>query len=111
MPIFIIQGRYSHQAIQGMVAHSEDRAPALAKLMESVGGRLLSYYVTFGDNDFHVTVEAPDEKAMLSALAVAGSSQSISALSTTLAVPTSEAAKAFAKAKAITSGFKAAGIG
>jgi len=109
MPIFIIQGRYSHHAIEGMVARSEDRAPALAKLMESVVGRLLAYYVTFGDSDFHVTVEAPDERAMLAALAVAGSGQSINSLSTTLALPSGDAAQAFAKAKSIASGFKAAG--
>jgi len=109
MPIYIIQGRYSNHAIRGMVSQAEDRAPALASLMESVGGRLLAYYVTFGDSDFHVTVEAPDESAMLSALAVAGSGQSISALSTSLALPTSEASKAFARAKGIASRFKAAG--
>jgi uncharacterized protein with GYD domain len=81
MPIFIIQGRYAHEAMQGMVAKPEDRAGPVAKLMESVGGRLLSYYMTFGASDFHVTVEAPDERAMLSVLAAVGAGPGVSELS------------------------------
>ena len=111
MPIFIIQGRYSHEATQGMVANPEDRAGPVAKLMESVGGRLLSYYMTFGASDFHVIVEAPDERAMLSALAAAGAGPGVRELSTTLAIPSGEAMQSFAKAKEIAAGFKAAGAG
>ena len=111
MPIFIIQGRYSHEAVQGMVAKPEDRAGPVAKLMESVGGRLLSYYMTFGPSDFHVTVEAPDERAMLAALAAAGAGPGVRELSTTLAIPSGEAMQSFAKAKEIAAGFKAAGAG
>ncbi len=111
MPIFIIQGRYSHEAIQGMVAKPEDRAGPVAKLMESVGGRLLSYYMTFGPSDFHVVVEAPDERAMLSVLAAVGAGPGVRELSTTLAIPTGEVMQCFAKAKEIAPGFKAAGAG
>jgi uncharacterized protein with GYD domain len=109
MPTFIIQGRYSHEAMRGMVAKPEDRAGAVAKLMESVGGRLLAYYLTFGDSDFHVTVEAPDERAMLAALAAVGSGTGVSGLSTTLAVPSTDAVDAFARAKTIAAGFNSAG--
>ncbi|MDB5377714.1 MAG: hypothetical protein JWR00_2160 [Rubritepida sp.] len=111
MPFFIIQGNYSHEAMQGMVAKPEDRAGPVAKLMESVGGRLLSYYITFGASDFHVTVEAPDERAMLSVLAAVGAGPGVRELSTTLAIPASEAMPSFAKAKEIAAGFKAAGVG
>ena len=54
MPTFIIQGRYSHAAMQGLVAKPEDRAGPVAKLMEKVGGRLVSYYMTFGPSDLSV---------------------------------------------------------
>ena len=47
MPTYICQGRYSREAIQGMVKSPEDRTQVVAKLMKSVGGKLLSYYVTF----------------------------------------------------------------
>jgi uncharacterized protein with GYD domain len=67
MPIFIVQGRYTREAMQGMIARPDDRAAAVSKLMEAVGGRLLSYYVTFGASDFHTVADVPDERAMLTA--------------------------------------------
>ena len=60
MPIFISQGRYSQDAIRGMVKTPEDRAEAVSKLIEAAGGRLLSYYVTFGEYDWLLVTEAPD---------------------------------------------------
>src|SRR3712207_5391916 len=111
LPTFIVQGRYSLEAMQGMVARPEDRAGSVAKLMESVGGRLLSYYMTFGTSDFHVTVEAPDERTMLSVLAVAGAGPGVRELSTPLAIPAGPGMQVFAKAKEIAPGFKAAGAG
>lgn len=46
MPIFITQGRYSRDALKGMLAAPEDRAEAVARLAEAAGGKLLAYYVT-----------------------------------------------------------------
>ena len=64
MPIYICQGRYSREAIQGMIKSPEDRTEAVSKLAQSVGGKLLSYYVTFGEMDFLLIVEGPNEQAM-----------------------------------------------
>ena len=50
MPIFISQGRYSQAAMQGMVKAPEDRTGPVTKLIEAAGGKLLSYYVTFGES-------------------------------------------------------------
>jgi uncharacterized protein with GYD domain len=111
MPTFIIQGRYSREAMRGMVAKPEDRGPAVAKLMESAGGRLISYYMTFGESDFHVVVEAPDERAMLAVLAAVGAGPGVASLSTSLAVPSGQAMESFARAKDLAAQFKAAGAG
>jgi len=111
MPTFIIQGRYSQAAMRGMVANPEDRTGPVAKLMEAAGGRLIAYYMTFGASDFHVTVEAPDEKAMLAVLVAVAAGTGVSDLSTTLAIPIGETVGAFAKARALAGGFKSAGAG
>jgi hypothetical protein len=37
MPTYICQGRYSREAIQGMVKSPEDRTQVVSKLMKSVG--------------------------------------------------------------------------
>lgn len=109
MPTFIIQGRYSREALQGMIAKPEDRSASVAKLFESVGGRLLSYYVTFGPNDFLVIAEVPNEVDMAAvAVAVAGSG-AVGGLQTTLAMTTAQAKDAFARAKTATGAYQPAG--
>jgi len=35
-----------------MIKSPEDRSKAVAKLIKAAGGKLVSYYVTFGEYDF-----------------------------------------------------------
>ena len=109
MPIFITQGRYSQSAMKGMVSSPEDRTEPVRQLIERAGGRLLNYYVTFGDYDFLVISEGRDEMAMLSALAVVGASGGVTDLKTTLAVTGAQAKEAFAAASKTASQFRSAG--
>ena len=48
MPIYISRGRFTSDAVKGMLAKPENREEAVAKLFESVGGRLVGWYLTFG---------------------------------------------------------------
>jgi hypothetical protein len=43
MPIFISRGRFTSDAIKGMLAKPENREEAVAKLFQSVGGRLVAW--------------------------------------------------------------------
>ena len=61
MPIFITQGRYTREAVRGMIDKPEDRAEALSRLMSKAGARLIGYYITFGEYDFLTVAEAPSE--------------------------------------------------
>jgi uncharacterized protein with GYD domain len=98
MPIFIFQGRYSREAIQGMLAKPEDRAEAAAKLAEAAGGKLLSYYVTFGEDDFHVVFEVPSPREAAAIALTVAASGGFTATRTALAMTTAEAREAFAAA-------------
>ncbi len=109
MPIFITQGRYSQSAMKGLVDNPEDRTEPVRQLIERAGGRLLNFYITFGEYDFLVIGEAPDETAMLSTLAVVGASGGVTDLKTTLAVTGAQAKEAFAAANKTASQFRAAG--
>lgn len=73
MSIYITQGRYTRDAIKGMIVKPEDRADAIARLLTKIGGRLLGYYLTFGDYDFLAIAEAPNDVQMAAALLAAGS--------------------------------------
>jgi GYD domain len=52
MPIYISRGRFTSEAIKGMLAKPENRQEAVAKLFQSVGGKLISWYLTFGRHDW-----------------------------------------------------------
>ena len=41
MPIYISRGRFTSDAVKGMLAKPENREEAVAKLFKSVGGRLI----------------------------------------------------------------------
>jgi uncharacterized protein with GYD domain len=109
MPIYITQGRYTRDAIKGMIVRPEDRANDVARLMSKVGGRLLGYYVTFGEYDFLTIVETPSDVQMAAALFAAGSGGGVTDLRTTVAMTSLEAKGAFAAAADLTPGFRSAG--
>ena len=109
MPTYITQGRYTREAIKGMIVRPEDRADAVARLLSKVGGRLIGYYVTFGEYDFLAIGEAPNDVQMAAALLAAGSSGGVTDLRTTVALTSIEAKGAFAAASDLAPGFKSAG--
>ena len=59
MATFITQGRYTREAIKGMIVKPEDRFEALSKHAARAGGRVIGYYLTFGEYDFLSIIEAP----------------------------------------------------
>src|SRR3974390_48195 len=63
MAIYISRGRFTSEAVKGMVAKPENREEAVSKLCESVGGRLIGWYLTFGHYDWLRIAEFPDDKA------------------------------------------------
>ena len=109
MPTYITQGRYTRDAIKGMIVKPEDRAEAISRLLSRVGGRLVAYYLTFGEYDFLTVAEAPSETQMAAALLAAASGGGVSDLRTTLALTGPEAKGVFAAASDLTSGFRSAG--
>ena len=48
MAIYISRGRFTTDAIRGMMAKAENREEAVSALFESVGGRLIGWYLTVG---------------------------------------------------------------
>lgn len=108
MPIFITQGRFTQDAIKGMMAKPEDRAEAVGQLFAKAGGKLLSYYLTFCDYDFLIVSEGPYEGVATSVI-VAAAGGGVTDLKTTLAMTSTDMKAAFAKAGPIAASFRPAG--
>ena len=86
MTIYISRGRFTSDAVKGMVAKPENREEAVSKLCESVGGKLIGWYLTFGHHDWLVIAEFPDEKAAASAILAAAAGGSLPEIETTVAM-------------------------
>ena len=109
MPIYITQGRYTREAIKGMIVKPEDRADAVGRAMAKAGGRLIGYYLTFGDYDFLAIADMPSEIQMAAVLLAAAGGGGVSDLRTMLAMTSVEAKGAFAAAGDLAPSFRSAG--
>jgi uncharacterized protein with GYD domain len=109
MPIFISRGRFTSHAIAGMVANPENREQVVAKLFESVGGKLIGWYLTFGASDWLVIGEFPNEKAAATAILAAAAGGSLSHVETTIAMTAKEAEATFQQATKAAKSFRSAG--
>jgi uncharacterized protein with GYD domain len=110
MQIFVTQGRYSREAIKGMIDSPEDRGPVVAKLCEQAGGRLLAYYLTFGEHDFLTMAEMPSHREAASVV-LAAAAGGASDLKTTPAMSTAEAKEVFAATGKLMPGYQPPGAG
>ena len=109
MTIYITRGRFTADAVKGMLAKPENREDAVASLYKSVGGRLVGWYLTFGHHDWLAIGEFPNEKAAASAILAAAAGGSLSNLETTVAMSASEAAATFQAAGKAAKDFRSAG--
>jgi uncharacterized protein with GYD domain len=109
MAIYITQGRYTPDAVKGMVVNPENREKAVADLMEKAGAKLLALYFTFGEYDFLSISEAPSEEVMASTLIAVAASGGVSHLRTSVAMTAKDAMKAFKSAGALSKSFKPPG--
>lgn len=98
MSIYMFQGGYTAAAIKAMTAKPEDRGAAAAKLAKSLGGKLLSYYMSFGKHDFVAIMDLPDDDAAAACSLTVASAGHISHMMTTKLMTVGQAMKAMAKA-------------
>ena len=109
MPLFITQGRFTHEYIRGGLAKPEDRHAVISRLIEQAGGKLVSLYITLGQYDFLVVSEMPDAKAATILAFVATGGGGIEGSVTTQAFTTAEARDMFETAGKLAGSYKPMG--
>ncbi len=98
MPLYMSQFSYTRESWTALAQNPEDRSVAVGELLESMGGRLVSLYFTFGEYDGFVVFEAPDANSAASFLVAAMSPGHIKAIKTTTAFTPEEAVEFMRKA-------------
>jgi uncharacterized protein with GYD domain len=109
MPVFVSLGRYSESAIKGMLAKPEDRSAAVAKLIEQAGGKLLAWYMLFGEYDWMTVYEMPSGKEAAAAILTAAGAGAVTDTRTMLAMTGAEAKAAFQAGRGLGSSYRAPG--
>ncbi len=59
MPSFLSLGKYTKQGVDTL-GDFEERLAAAKSAVSDAGGRLIFYYMTFGEYDFAALIEVPD---------------------------------------------------
>ena len=68
MPIFLMFGRYSSEAIKGISSERTDKA---RELIEDNDGKIISMYAVMGEHDLVFTIDFPDaDKAIATSVAL-----------------------------------------
>lgn len=106
MPYYLFTGRYSTDAIKGMVAKPQDREAAARKLIEGLGGKLHHLFFAFGDEDVYALIEAKDDLMMAAGAMVIGASGTMSGGKTIKLMTSGEAMEAMKAAGKATSSYK-----
>jgi uncharacterized protein with GYD domain len=61
MPKYLFYGSYTPEGLKGLIAEGgSKRIEAAKQALGSVGGTLEAFYFAFGDNDFYIIVDLPD---------------------------------------------------
>jgi uncharacterized protein with GYD domain len=64
MPKYLIEASYTLDGVKGVQsAGGTSRRDAVSQLVESVGGKMESFYFAFGDADVYVVADLPDNES------------------------------------------------
>src|SRR5215216_3954811 len=88
MPKYLIQASYTLEGVKGVqTAGGTSRRDAVAKVAESVGGQLDSFYFAFGDHDVYTVVDLPDNESATAVALTVNASGAVKVRTTVLVTP------------------------
>ncbi|HEX8829365.1 MAG TPA: GYD domain-containing protein [Xanthobacteraceae bacterium] len=75
MPKYLVEGRYTSDGLKGLAREGASRRRGdIEKTIESVGGKLEAIYFAFGDADFFIILDVPDNVSAAALSVVANGS-------------------------------------
>lgn len=100
MPLYMTQFAYTSEAWAALVKNPQNREEVLRALIEKLGGRMLSFYYSFGEYDGVAVSEMPDETSITAVVLAAISPGHVKAIKTTVLLTTQQTMEAMRKAGA-----------
>jgi len=97
-PLYMTQFTYTSEAWAALTQNPENRGEAFGNLAQAMGGRMLSFYNSFGEYDGLVIYEALDESTAVAMVLAATSPGHVSRVKTTVLLSAEEGVEAMRKA-------------
>jgi uncharacterized protein with GYD domain len=88
MAKYLVQFSYTGEGLQGLLKEGgSKRREATQQLIESLGGKVESYYFSFGDHDGFIIVDGLDNVNAAAAALIGGASGAVETKTTVLLTP------------------------
>jgi uncharacterized protein with GYD domain len=103
----MIQAAYTSQSWKTQIETEQDARARIKGLAESLGGRFIEAYYSFGDHDLVILVDFPDNLTVAAVSLTASAGGALSSIKTTPLLTIEEGKQALARAAKAASGYKA----
>ena len=85
---YLIHGNYVGPGVKGLLREGgSSRVKAVEHLITSLGGTIDAFYYAFGDNDFYVILDMPDQASVAAASLAVNASGAASVKTAVLMTP------------------------
>ncbi len=88
MSKYLFHGSYTEEGLKGLLKDGgTKRMEETKKAVESLGGKLEAYYFAFGDNDFYLIADNPENVNAIAGSLIANASGAVKVKTTVLITP------------------------
>lgn len=101
MPVYMYRVGYSPESWGSQTKKPTNRQEALTPAVRSLGGRILSFYYAFGEDDVVAICQFPDNKAAAGFAIAAASGGALSHITTTPLMTVAEGMAAMRQSKKV----------
>jgi uncharacterized protein with GYD domain len=100
MPSYLLQASYTTEALAALVKNPQNRTEVIRKSIESLGGKLVGLWLSFGDQDVVLVIDMPDSVSAAAMALAAAAGGSLRNTKTTALLTVDEGMAALKKAAA-----------
>ena len=98
MPLYMIQGAYTPEALSTIIKNPQNRIAAAKSALENLGGKMKDAYFSFGKYDFVIIAEMPDNVSAVAVAMAFGGGGALKSINTTPLLTGEETMEAMKKA-------------
>ena len=109
MPLYMYQAAYTPESWAAQIKNPQNRVETVArKVCEAAGGKLVGAWLCFGDYDFVLIADVPNNESMAAVALAAGAGGAIKASKTTVLMTAKDGVGALKKAQEVAKAYKPA---